>query len=149
MNDPAESEVEPGRLREADEVRESMDDAAAALNADLDRRDAARPHRSDAVAVGVPDNGRFFASDLFSTDAFDCTDNATTTLSCTATAAGSPILASRNIALARCSHLPFDMQGGAIEGIVEVAGSMHGGRSGWGRTLESRRSATAGSTTAW
>jgi endonuclease/exonuclease/phosphatase family metal-dependent hydrolase len=32
-----------------------------------------------------------------------------------------PILASRNIALTRCSHLPFSMQRGAIEGIVEVA----------------------------
>jgi endonuclease/exonuclease/phosphatase family metal-dependent hydrolase len=29
-----------------------------------------------------------------------------------------PILASRNIALPRCSHLPFTMQRGAIEGIV-------------------------------
>jgi hypothetical protein len=30
---------------------------------------------SDPAVVGVPENGRYFASDLFSTSAFDCTDN--------------------------------------------------------------------------
>ncbi|MGB6363064.1 MAG: MopE-related protein [Thermoanaerobaculia bacterium] len=30
---------------------------------------------SDPTVVGVPENGRFYASDLFSTNAFDCTDN--------------------------------------------------------------------------
>ena len=30
---------------------------------------------SDPAVVGPPNNGRYFASDLYSTDAFDCTDN--------------------------------------------------------------------------
>lgn len=34
-----------------------------------------------------------------------------------------PLLASRNLALPRCSHLPYTMQRGALEGIVEVAGT--------------------------
>lgn len=34
-----------------------------------------------------------------------------------------PILASRNIPLTRCSHLPFSMQRGAMEGIVKANGS--------------------------
>ena len=34
-----------------------------------------------------------------------------------------PILASRNIPLARCSHLPYSMQRGAVEGIVNANGS--------------------------